>query len=87
MAEDKSKLWTKGLSCLCGLVLLGLAAFSFATLATFNPINIILPIYYAYFTYRIFGVWIIAAEFEVSCVLKSFRLLETMLGRGVFYFL
>ena len=27
--------------------------------------------------------WIIAAEFEVSCVLKSFRLLETMLGRGV----
>lgn len=47
MAESKSAVWTKGLSCLCGLVLLGLAAFSFATLATFNPINIILPVYYA----------------------------------------
>lgn len=89
MGEEKSRtaVWTKGLACVCGLVLIGLCAYSFATLATFNPINIILPVYYLYRLDSIFGVFIIASEFEITCILKNFKMIESFFGRGIFYFL
>ena len=56
MQEEKPfrkryKWWLKGVSLVCGLLLIGLGGESFGTLAMRSPTDIILPVYYMYVSF------------------------------------
>jgi len=85
--RERYKWWLKGVSLICGLLLIGLGGESFGTLSMRSPTDLILPIYYMYSLPSGFAFFIISAEFGLKCILQYFRFIEGFAGRGLFYIL
>lgn len=85
--HERYKGWLKVVSILCGLLLLALAGQNFGSLSVQSPTDVILPAYYMSASHSVFAIFIISAEFGLSCVVNYFRFIEGFTGRGLFYML
>lgn len=86
-AIPKQDAFLRVLSVICGCGMFVLAVFNFIDYKVEDPIDVFLPIYYAYTLFSVFGALMIIAEFRPSFIVQYLRFLCEPFGKGMFYIL
>lgn len=71
----------------CGIGMIILSIICFWQYKIDSPIDVVLPIYYLYCLFSLFGLLMLISEFRPGCIIIYWRFLVETFGKSMFYIL